>query len=166
VGGITERTFPLFLVSINQGEHLMFTSLKRPVIAVTAIIAVSAPSVASARFFEYGGTSPVPPAHLVLANPGPNPDEQIPWDRTQSPWIQANHQRPGKQSRHRQLTAQQVNVATGASGNNRGRGLPERARSLPQWFSDSVAAFVHCLQHRQPSACERIDGGASVSHPR
>jgi hypothetical protein len=77
----------------------MFTSLKRPAIAITAIIALSAPSVASARFFEYDGTSPVPRGHVVLANPGPNPDEQIPWDRTKSPWAQANHHQPGKQGR-------------------------------------------------------------------
>ena len=32
----------------------MLTSIKRLLIVITAIIAVSAPSVASARFFDYG----------------------------------------------------------------------------------------------------------------
>ena len=71
----------------------MFTSFKRSAIAITAIIAVSAPSVASARYFDSGGTSPVPPGHVVQPSPGPNPDEQFPWNRASTP-TRRKHQFP------------------------------------------------------------------------
>jgi hypothetical protein len=59
-------------LSVNQvvEEEVVFKSIKRLLIAVTAILSLSAPSAAYARFFEYGppaGSSTSAPAQPSVA---------------------------------------------------------------------------------------------------
>jgi hypothetical protein len=52
----------------------MFTSIKRLLVAIAAIIAVSAPSVAYARFFDYGPSVSYP--SFNYGRPAASPSEQ------------------------------------------------------------------------------------------